>query len=67
MRRKIKETVRICFASVLLAGLLGISSVAQAGVGDPVANFSLAGLDGKIHSPAVYKGKVLVLFFLGHN
>lgn len=67
MRKNLMGAFRIFFASAVLAGLLGISSAAQAGVGDPVASFSLAGLDGKIHSPAVYKGKVLVLFFLGHN
>jgi len=67
MRKNLMGAFRICFALAVLTGLLGLCSGARAGVGDPVASFFLAGLDGKIHSTAAYKGKVLVLFFLGYN
>jgi peroxiredoxin len=36
-------------------------------VGDAVPGFSLTGLDGKVYKPEDFKGKVLVLFFIGHN
>jgi peroxiredoxin len=36
-------------------------------VGDAVPAFSLTGLDGKVYKPEDFKGKVLVLFFIGHN
>ena len=67
MRRKTDRAFRVCFASAALAAVLGISGVAWAAVGDPVPSFSLQGLDGNSHSPARYKDKILVLFFIGYN
>jgi peroxiredoxin Q/BCP len=31
--------------------------------GQPAPEFSLEGSDGKIHSPATYRGKTVVLYF----
>jgi peroxiredoxin len=36
-------------------------------VGDSVPNFSLRDLNGQMHTPATYQGKVLVLYLLGWN
>lgn len=36
-------------------------------VGKTIADFSLQDLEGTTHTPARYRGQVLVLFFMGHN
>ena len=35
--------------------------------GEAVIPFSLTDISGRLHSPDQYKGKVLVLWFVGHN
>lgn len=55
---------------VVLIGLaLGLSFPAPAGAapGDPAPAFDLVDLDGKRHTYAEYDGRVLILFFVGHN
>lgn len=39
----------------------------NAQVGTVVPDFSLEDLEGTTHMPTQYRGKVLVLFFFGHN
>ena len=51
----------------LVFAVLGLSGSALAKVGDPAPDFMLQDLNGRTHSANIYKGKVLVLFYLGHN
>jgi peroxiredoxin len=48
----------LCFATA--------GSLEAADVGDSVPNFSLRDLKGQTHTPATYRGKVLVIYFLGY-
>jgi peroxiredoxin len=53
----------------MLVSILTLSAnqVWATAVGDQVPTFSLQALDGKIYTPADYQGRVLVLYFMGHN
>ena len=54
--------------AVLLIALLGTAGVARSvEVGESLAGFSLQDIDGRTHTLAEYRGKVLILLFLGHN
>ena len=57
------------YGYVLCAALIcapaGIAEAAS--VGDQVPSFSLVDLNGKTHTPAEYRGSVLVLYFLGYS
>ena len=55
------------FLFAVILGLVTTSASWTMGVGDAVPSFSLTGLDGKIYKPEDFKGKVLVLFFIGYN
>jgi hypothetical protein len=54
---------------LMLVSILTLSAnqVWATAVGDQVPTFSLQALDGKIYTPADYQGRVLVLYFMGHN
>ena len=52
---------------LLVFAVLGLSGSALAKVGDPAPDFMLQDLNGRTHSASTYKGKVLVLFYLGYN
>ena len=67
LRRAASRVRRWVAAAAIAVGMLGLAHPARGGVGDPVHNFSLGDLDNKLHTPEVHKGKVLILFFLGHN
>jgi hypothetical protein len=54
-------TPLIASASVLL------SAPALASPGDPIPKFDLTDLTGKQHTYQQYEGRMLLLFFLGHN
>lgn len=54
---------RFIWAFFLLFG----EGSAFAQVGSPAPEFSLQDLEGTTHTPAQYRGKVLVLFFFGFN
>ncbi len=59
--------IATCLVFLLLVGLnLPLPAEAQK-EGDAVPAFSLEDLNGNKHSPADYKGEVLVLYYLGHN
>ena len=56
----------VCIPLLIL--LLAPHALAQIPkAGDPVIPFSLTDLDGRLHTPDKYKGKVLVLWFVGHD
>ncbi len=59
--------IATCFVSMLLFGLNPPEPADAQSVGDAVPAFSLTGLDGKTYAAANYKGRVLVLYYLGHN
>ena len=64
MQRRIRRHI----TGVILLALLGSVGLAEAiGVGDKAPDFKLTDLDGRLHSLDQYKGKVRVLFFLGHD
>ena len=52
---------------VILICTLAVGISEAASVGDPVPNFSLQDLNGRTHTPAAYRDRVLVLYFLGFN
>ena len=53
----------------ILCGSLALPSSlwAQTIPGQPIVDFDLSDLNGRFHSANQYRGKVLVLFFLGHD
>lgn len=59
LRKYLLGAILLCFTA---AGSLE----AVPDVGESVPNFSLRDLSGQTHTPATYRGKVLVLYFLGY-
>lgn len=47
--------------------LLFFTAPTLAAVGDPLPKFSLQGPDGTVYTNDTFKGKVLLIFMLGHN
>jgi peroxiredoxin len=59
---------RKIFSSLAILALAALPALAAGGaVGDPAPAFTLKGLDGKNHSLADYKGKVVVLEWINPN
>ena len=52
---------------LLVLGFFPLGRAEAQNVGDAVPSFSLTGLDDKTYASATYKGRVLVLYYLGHN
>ncbi len=67
MRRKINRAFRRFFASAVLAAMFGAAGVAEAAEGETIPEFSLKDLDGMTFTEQTYRGKVLVLFFIGYD
>ncbi len=59
-------SVRRCLLSAMLLCFATAGSLEAADVGDSVPNFSLRDLKGQTHTQATYRGKVLVIYFLGY-
>ena len=53
--------------SIPMILLLLVGTASAATVGQPIANFSLTGLDGNTYSASQYRGKVLILAVFGWN
>ncbi|MDA0747934.1 MAG: redoxin domain-containing protein [bacterium] len=62
MRSLQKKIIRLLFGCLMFVGPANAT-----GVGDPVPDFSLTGLDGRTYRLADYRGRIFVLYFLGHN
>ena len=58
---------RYAIGAVLSALILLFSHPASAAPGDPIPTFDLVDLQGKQHTYQQYEGRILLLFFLGHN
>jgi hypothetical protein len=57
----------VLFTAVLVAFAFQYPREVHSAVGDPVPNFDLIDLAGKRHTYTEYEGRILLLFFLGHN
>ena len=56
------------YTAALLTILLDMPGSARSfEIGKLLENFSLQDLNGDIHTLDRYKGKILIIFFLGHN
>ena len=64
MRSKTISTLLLSLAVLALAAL---PALAAGAVGETATNFTLKGVDGKTHSLADYKGKVVVLEWVNPN
>jgi len=61
------NAMRQYLLSIPMILLLLVGTASAATVGQPIANFSLMGLDGNTYSASQYRGKVLVLAVIGWN
>lgn len=58
---------RATLSAILSAAALLFSHPAQAAPGDPIPAFDLVDLQGNQHTYRQYEGRIVLLFFLGHN
>ena len=61
----LRNTQKIAMTSALFLFLFTTSSFAQ--VGNPLPAFSFQSPDGTTYTNDTFKGKVLLIFLLGHN